>query len=147
MSQFVNPHLPLITNRVEFRFTALLPPPTITLRQDFRRIARRQTHRHNTPYGHAHSCECTPQRLTPLPDFGTTVSDDSDLSELSSMPDNDDNESTSSKVDKIPKPPGEAGRKNSGGFNLEKALGWTPAKYNKLTVNFEVLSRFHITLT
>jgi hypothetical protein len=137
MSHSVKPHLPLITNRVEFQFTALLLPPTITLRQDFRRITRRQIHRHKTPYGRAHSRECTPRRL---PDFGMTDPNDSDLSDLSSASD-DDNGSTSStsKVDKIPKPPGEAGRKNSGGFNLEKALGWTSAKYNQLAVSFRSL--------
>ncbi|KAF8878984.1 hypothetical protein CPB84DRAFT_1852221 [Gymnopilus junonius] len=34
---------------------------------------------------------------------------------------------------KVAKPPGKAGRKNCGGFNLEKALGWDEEKYNMLT--------------
>lgn len=36
----------------------------------------------------------------------------------------------------VPKPPGEAGRRNSGGFNLEKALGCEAERYNDLMVSF-----------
>jgi hypothetical protein len=128
MSHSVKPHLPLITNRIQFQFTTLPPPPSTTLRQDFGRRAIRQIRHNKTPYTRVHSRVCTPRRLTPVPDEG--LSDcDSDLSDLSSLPDNDQEKA------KIPKPPGEAGRKNSGGFNLEEALGWTEEKYNKLTVS------------
>ena len=36
---------------------------------------------------------------------------------------------------KIPKPKGEAGRSNSGGYNLKEALGWEEKHYSDFTVS------------
>jgi hypothetical protein len=37
---------------------------------------------------------------------------------------------------KIPKPSGEAGRSNSGGYNLKEALGWDEKRYSEFTVSY-----------
>jgi hypothetical protein len=47
-----------------------------------------------------------------------------------------DNEAKGDERNKVPKPPGEVGRWNSGGFNLEKALGWDGEQYNNLIVSW-----------
>ena len=129
MSYPVKPHLPLITSRIEFQLSHL-PTPAITLRHDLGRCLRdqRQTRHSKTPYHRT-------RIRTPNPDTEGEVSDlaNSELSELSSI--YDDNQPTA----KIPKPPGEAGRKNCGGFSLEKALGWEQAKYNELMVSIRVI--------
>ena len=36
----------------------------------------------------------------------------------------------------IPKPKGEAGRSNSGRYNLKKALDWEEKHYNEFTVSY-----------
>jgi hypothetical protein len=43
----------------------------------------------------------------------------------------EDNPGTS----KIPKPNGEAGRTNSGGYNLQKALSWDTLRYENFIVS------------
>lgn len=128
MSYLVRQHLPLITNHIKFQFATLPSPPPITLRQNLERKVRRQIGRNKTPYTRSRPRECTPSHLPPL----LAPSDDSDLSDF---PSETDDNSVVDKVSKIPKPPGEAGRKNCGGFNLEKELGWGQAKYNELMVS------------
>ena len=131
MYSIVKPHLPLITNCVEFQLTTLPPPPTISLRQDFERRVRLPIHR-KAPYARSP----TPQFDTSMPDIRGRYGDSgSDISGTFSLPDIK-LRSMSSRGMKIPKPPGEAGRKNSGGFNLEQELGWTQAEYAELMVGF-----------
>ena len=131
MYSTVKPHLPLITNRVEFQLTSLPPPPTISLRQDFGRRVRSPIYR-ITPYVRSLS----PKFNASMPNImGRYGDSDSDISGTFSLPPDIKLRSTSSRGMKIPKPPGEAGRKNSGGFNLEQELGWTQAKYVELMVS------------
>jgi hypothetical protein len=125
MSYPVKPHLPPITSRIEFQLVHFLPPPAITPRQDLgkRLRDRHQIRRNNIPpYDRTHR----PHSPNPKTD---------EPSELSELPSDDDDQPKT----KIPKPPGEAGRKNCGGFNLEKALGWEEAKYNELVVSAQVI--------
>lgn len=128
----VKPHLPLITSRVEFRLNHFQLPPAITLRQDLGKRLRehRQTRPLNIPYDRTHRPRIHTHG-SPNPD--TDTDNQSELSELPSAYDDEQ-----PKV-KIPKPPGEAGRRNCGGFNLEKALGWEEAKYNELVVSARIL--------
>jgi hypothetical protein len=64
-------------------------------------------------------------------------SDATDESGLTDLPESEDE--LSLPVAKIPKPPGEAGRKNSGGFNLQEVLGWNDDKYKKFMVSYAFL--------
>jgi hypothetical protein len=75
--------------------------------------------RHTTPFNDADSEEAN-----------SSVDYESDLTDLSELED----EHTPS-IGKIPKPPGEAGRKNSGGFNLQEVLGWNNDKYKNFMVS------------
>ena len=127
MSFAVKPHLPLISNRIQFNFQVLQPPPTITLRQDHGKYIKRQVRRNRTPY----ECKIQARRSTT-----PSAPIDSELSELSSDEGSEDEEETAGESKgRIPKPPGEAGRSNCGGFNLEKALNWDGDKYDKMTVS------------
>jgi hypothetical protein len=65
------------------------------------------------------------------------ISPSSPLSSLSGYESSENEDMvTVGKKKAVPKPPGEAGRRNSGGFNLEKALGWEAERYNDLMVSF-----------
>jgi hypothetical protein len=133
MSYPVKPHLPLITCCIEFRLSHFLPP-AITLRQDLGKRLRehRQTRRRNIAYDRAHHARIH-VHSSPNPDREDP--DTNEQSELSELPSDDDDQPKM----KIPKPPGEAGRKNCGGFNLEKALGLEEAKYSELVVSARFL--------
>ncbi|PBK90452.1 hypothetical protein ARMGADRAFT_1082717 [Armillaria gallica] len=115
-------HLPLITRRIEFTPLAHTPRPSITAHQEFAIAQERSL-------------------SPPLIDPGSpSLSDASDASD-GSMHSDDENPSGSivgddgvdnEDVKIIPKPPGEPGRPKSGGYNLEKALGWPDAIYQQV---------------
>jgi len=106
--------------------------PTVTAQKDIAdgiqllaAASGRSQSRAATP-NHSRSRSKTPDPLfdkvrfsTPLFREGSPATSDSALSATTS-------ESDSSEANKglIPKPPGEAGRPDSGGYNLRKALGW-----------------------
>lgn len=114
-------HLPLITTRIEFKFNVLSAPPQITPRRDLGALIRRQNRRDSvTPYDRGSS---TLRDLTPA----RSIRFESPLSDLPSDIEND--------IEKISKPPGEAGRVNSGGYDLQTALGWDYELYNKFCVS------------
>ena len=117
-------HLPLITTRIEFEFNVLPAPPQITPRRDFGAQIRRQNRRDSVaPYSHSSLFrEVTPARSSAF----------LSLADLSS---DDDSEKG---FDKIRKPPGEAGRVNSGGYDLQTALGWDFEQYDKFCVSLLV---------
>jgi hypothetical protein len=126
MSFPIKSHLPLITTRLEFEFNVLPPPPQITARRDFgtnvRRKARHNFKPYSRPRARSHSVEVGFQS-------------DSSLSALSS-----DEESVDGDINQvismlIPKPKGEAGKANSGGYNLKQALGWTPKRFEEFDVS------------
>lgn len=121
-------HLPLITTRIEFQFNNLSPPPQITPRRDLGAVIRRQARR-ATPYSLSN------RKDTPI----TTRRAESPLTELSeSEKDMSDEEETSSH--KILKPKGEVGKSNSGGYNLQAAIGWEAEKFAR----FNVSQVFHV---
>lgn len=64
------------------------------------------------------------------------VDEESDSTDESGLTDSPESEDKA--LAKIPKPPGEAGRKNSGGFNLQEVLGWNDDKYRTFMVGHRV---------
>jgi hypothetical protein len=118
-------HLPLITTRIEFQFNVLSPHPQITLRRDLGAVIRRQARR-ATPY----------TRLNPR---GVPVTARRDESPLTDISDSDTDESDDGESimpsHKISKPKGEAGRSNSGGYNLQDAMGWEDKEFATFTVS------------
>jgi len=107
-------HLPLITTRIEFQFNVLSPHPEITLRRDLGAVIRRQARR-PTPYTRRNPRDIpvsARRAESPL----TEIEDDSDGE--SRMPSH-----------KILKPKGEAGKSNSGGYNLQDAMGWEDKEF------------------
>ncbi len=126
----VKPHLPLISTRIEFQINHLPSPPSITLRQDLGRHVKHQIRRKKTPYG---------KRTPPESEHSSheEINPGSPLSSLSGYESSENEDMvTVGKKKAVPKPPGEAGRRHSGGFNLEKALGWEAKRYNDLMVSF-----------
>lgn len=144
MSFSVKPHLPLISKRVEFTVNKLPSPPSITLRQDLEKHVKRQIRRAKTPYNRMNTKESPNELRDSSPESNlkspSPLSTDSELED-----DMSEEEHTSDSKRKILKPPGEAGRSNSGGFNLEKALGWEEEKYNNLTVRPQTNVRIGLT--
>jgi hypothetical protein len=69
----------------------------------------------------------------------------SPLSDLDSDKSDDENCDT---PNRIPKPKGEAGRSNSGGYNLMDALGWEEKRYHEFTVSYKCqISKTFLTFT
>jgi hypothetical protein len=58
-----------------------------------------------------------------------------DLSPSETETEDDDEIGDKTEGSKIAKPPGEAGRKNSGGYNLKEALGWESKRWREFTVS------------
>jgi hypothetical protein len=129
----VKSHLPLITTRIEFQLKELPPPPQITARRDLGAHLRRQARRNSVPYSRP---RCASEE-TPVRNKSTKFNfrSMSPLSELSNAGDSGD-EDNSSTPNMIPKPKGEAGRSNSGGYNLKNALGWEEKRYSEFTVSY-----------
>lgn len=132
--------LPVITARVNFKFNKFHPPPPITLRQSHERKVR-LIHRSRTPYTcprglssyGRHHCQTTPFN-------GADEDEESDaIDELNLIDWPESEEEHTLSVAKVPKPPGEAGRKNSGGFNLQEVLGWNDDKYKNFMVSYASL--------
>jgi hypothetical protein len=130
-------HLPLITTRIEFQFNVLSPPPHITPRRDFGAVIRRQARRAK-PYTRSNREEITTHRAeSPL----TEISDSEiGISEI---------EETTTSSHKISKPAGEAGKRNSGGYSLQVAMGWEDEEFAKFTVSqdFHILKNHEITVS
>ena len=130
MSFPVKSHLPLITARIEFQLKELPPPPQITARRDLGAHLRRQARRNSLPYSRPrYASEETPVRNK------STRFDLRSMSPLSELGDSGD-EDNGSMPNMIPKPKGEAGRSNSGGYNLKNALGWEEKRYSEFTVSY-----------
>ncbi|KDR76617.1 hypothetical protein GALMADRAFT_139530 [Galerina marginata CBS 339.88] len=121
-------HLPLITTRVEFTFNTLPPPPQITTRRDFGAHIKRGGRHNSVPYSRPKPREGTPARARSV---GFNLQSDSSLSELSDTESESDDDKVPSTSGLIPKPSGEAGKANSGGYNLQEALGWTKKRYDE----------------
>lgn len=130
MSFPIKLHLPLITNRLEFEFNSLPPPPQITTRRDLGAHIRRQARHNPTLYSRPRPRETTPVGAQPV---GFSPESDSSLSDLSESEDLDGTANSLSEL--VPKPVGEAGKANSGGFNLEKELGWNKKRFSDFNVN------------
>ena len=127
----VKSHLPLITARIEFQLKKLPPPPQITPRRDLGAHLRRQAWRSSVPYSRPrHTSKEAPVKNQST-GFGRSESPLSDISESDSGSSGDE-----STLNRIPKPKGEAGRSNSGGYNLKQALGWEEERYSEFTVSY-----------
>src|SRR5882757_2571481 len=140
MSFPVKSHLPLITTRIEFQFNVLPPTPQITARQDLGARIRRQARHNSVPYGRPKRVhEKTPVRNVSV---GFHLRSESPLSDPldSESSDSEDNGDLIDTPDRIPKPKGEAGRTNSGGYNLQKALGWEEKQFGDFTVSSNMLN-------
>ena len=125
----VKSHLPLITSRIEFQLKELPPPPQITPRRDLGAHLRRQARRISVPYSR-------PRRNVeeaPETSLNRSVSPLSELSDSENSGDEENGDIPN--TGKIPKPNGEAGRSNSGGYNLKKALNWDEKRYSEFTVS------------
>jgi len=128
MSFPIKSHLPLIITRVEFKFNELPPPPQITTRRDFGAHIRRRARHNSMPYNRARGRS-----------VGLSFQSHSSLSDLSDTEESIDGDNDQSISPLIPKPKGEAGKANSGGYNLKNALGWTERRYEEFDVSFNVL--------
>ena len=133
-------HLPIITTRIEFQFNVLSPHPQITLRRDLGAVIRRQARR-ATPYTRRNP------RSVPV----TALRGESPLTDIPDDLDDDDLDAEESNMSsrKIPKPKGEAGKRNSGGYNLQEAMGWEDKEFAMFTVSQvnRVLKRHEITFS
>ena len=130
--------LPVITARVNFKFNKFPPPPPITLRQSHEKKIR-GIHRSRTPYTRPRGSPSHRRHHRQTTPFDNADEDEeSDTTdESNSSPESEDEPTLL--VAKIPKPPGEAGRKNSGGFNLQEVLGWKDDKYKTFMVSYAFL--------
>ena len=106
----LNPHLPIITPRIEFSSSSHSHPPAIiTPRIDFADLWVGDN------YGASHAVSS---------DMDSDYEMDFDADEM-----------LFNNNEKIPKPPGEPGRPNSGGYNIEKELSaWGADKISQVTV-------------
>ena len=131
----VKSHLPLITTRIEFQLKELPPPPRITPRRDLGAHLRRQARHNSVPYSRP---RCTSEE-TPVRNHRQSIGFDlRSVSPLSLMSDSgsSSDEDNGDTPNMIPKPKGEAGRSNSGGYSLKKALGWEEKRYSEFTVSY-----------
>ena len=126
----LNPHLPIITPRIEFSsLSQSHPPTTITPRINF----AEEWMTENNLGSHAVS------------DFTPSVgdSDDEDLTAmnldlLESETSDDEQPLNNNRGIKILKPPGEPGRPNSGGYNVENELcAWGANKISQVMVGLK----------
>ena len=130
----IKSHLPLITARIEFHMKELPPPPQITPRRDLGpHHLRRQARRNSVPYSRPRFTS----EEAPVTDKkrSTRLRSISPLTELHESETSGD-EGNRNVQNKIPKPSGEAGRSNSGGYNLKVALGWDEKRYDEFTVSY-----------
>jgi hypothetical protein len=123
-------HLPLITTRIEFQLKEL-PPPQITPRRDIGARLRRQARLNSVPYNRP---RCTSEEAS-VRNKSVRFNDRS-LSPLSEIDSDKSDDEENRDAPKIPKPKGEAGRMNSGGYNLKEALGWEEKRYSEFTVSY-----------
>ncbi len=132
----IKSHLPLITTHVEFQFSVLSLPPPVTMRRDLGARIRRQVH-HKSPYGRPRHIRKETGAKSP-----SVVLDPTDLDSDLSDSESDSNDSEGcGNLNKIPKPSGEAGRTNSGGYNLERTLGWEEKRFATFTVSHAAINR------
>lgn len=131
-------HLPLITTRIEFKFNVLSTPPQITPRRDFGAHIRRQNRRDSVaPYSRStHFRDVTPAR--------SVIFDRSDSETPPLASDHSSSSDDENGFEKIRKPPGEAGRVNSGGYDLQTALGWDYEQFNKFCVSLLSYNLVHL---
>ena len=132
MSRPIKSHLPLITTRIEFKFNLLPPLLQLTTRRDFGAHVRQHMRRNSSPYDRPKA-----RTKTPAITQSIMVNFQSD-SALSNISDAEEDEDSPSSSRLIPKPGGEAGKVNSGSYNLENALGWTKKRYKEFSVSSPV---------
>jgi hypothetical protein len=163
MDAHIERHQPLITARLIFAPKSLPPPPIITARMEFplfsiprERSLTPERHttpkraptpkRHPTPQRNATPTRNRLQRNSMAFENSMDVDHDPDAPEsgdlgspLTSLSDEDreleSEEDGEVNGTKISKPPGEAGRPQSGGYNLQEKLGWNDKTYGSVIVS------------
>lgn len=158
MDAQIERHQPLITARLVFAPKTFPPPPIIAARMEFPAFSipqyRERSSTPDTPGERSSTPKryATPKR-TSMPSRrdanpvrkrrprGTSVTFENNMdseSSLSSLSDEDDEDSEGDRevsTSKIPKPPGEAGRPQSGGYNLQDKLDWNDRTYESVVVS------------
>lgn len=146
---YTKAHLPLISTNIRFEHKPLPPKPDITHRLNFAERIRRAERvrfaattprlrtggirraRSTTPSGPS-SVTSTPVGEGPAEITLDDLTSEPELTESESEGDSPDPDASSWRM--IPKPAGEAGRRGSGGYSLEEALGWDKDKYAAMIV-------------
>ena len=142
------PPLPLLTCQTDFSYARC--SPTVTVAEETvdmkTTLLKRSIRKCNSSVARSPSPYVKPtnetKRQLAFANPATSSNDNarSELSDtsLSDLPDSADTRSQSSSMNTddelIPKPDGEAGRPGRGGYNLEKALNWSPKAFRKLQV-------------
>jgi hypothetical protein len=108
-------------------------PPQITPRRDLGAGLRRRVRHDSVPYSRPSTCKESPVRNRSV-GFDLLRS----MSPLSDPESSSSDEGKSDAPNRIPKPAGEAGRSNSGGYNLKNVLGWEEKRYSEFTVSYIV---------
>lgn len=130
MEPMLSRHLPLITQRIQFRYARASQPPIITPRINFIDNWASAQDSNGESQDNRHGAFASER---PSPEV--VLSDDGE-SELSGSDIEEDSEPSTTLHGLITKPPGEPGRPNSGGYNLESKLrGWTPKMFSDISVS------------
>ena len=104
--------------------------PVATLR----RIVRQKPRHNSVPYSLPRLA--TNELLQGIVSLDLAFSPTGCCSNLSDTEKSTDGDNDQSILLLIPKPAGEAGKANSGSYNLERSLGWTKRRYEEFEVSF-----------
>ena len=117
-------HLPIITNRMEFKRKKLLPSPSITQRIEFTGLSFGGS---DSMLGAVETVTTSSIESSPGPEQEDSQSEDDD--------EGDDERGNGSRSMRIPKPQGEPGRPHSGGYSLTDVLKcWGDDRLKTITV-------------
>lgn len=131
MHTIILQHLPLITSRIEFSLSPQPELPVITLRKCFLEYDMQRDNGNDMGSHVGDNAN----------NVGNDVDNGADHAEVNGQASGSDISSEAGGDDGfgpgrilIPKPSGEPGRPQSGGFNLERALNWPKATFEKIQV-------------
>lgn len=122
----VNRPLPLITQDINFQFRNLGNQPQISQDTDFSYLNGSRDFEGNAVIHNFVRTQAEPGIIASNP--GTPVVEETTSDGEPALSDEGGG------ADLIKKPPGQAGRPNSGGYNLEEAVGWPTEEFVKLQV-------------
>ncbi|KAF8178734.1 hypothetical protein BJ912DRAFT_929879 [Pholiota molesta] len=177
MASPIKSHLPLISTRIEFKYDSLPAPPHVSARRDFTAILRKHFRQMSAPYSRnrdsspMRSVRFRERSDSPVPISivkgsygGPSIHPAQDIPAIvpnvvrspdrSDSPLTDISDDFSEAGDRneghpaIVKPGGEPGRKNSGGYSLQDALGWDEKRFKAFIdlVNNKIQAKLDPTL-